>query len=161
MADKCKTEIKPPRNKIDKTTLIDLRKHKQKFKQKDRSCNKGPFYWNAVRSRSMATVPFSEDQQNHTRFRLTAVKVLEWKQDACKHIETLKTFGVPIMKLNIKHKILQDNCRIHVANETREFFKTQNLDLISWSSNSPNLNLMENIWKILCDMRHKIYFSRT
>ena len=57
---------------------------------------------------------------------LTAVKVLEGIQDAGKYIETLKTFGVPIMKLNIKHNIglVLDNCRIHVANVTREFFKT-------------------------------------
>ena len=49
---------------------------------------------------------------------LITVKVLEGRQDAGKYIETLKRFGVSIMKLNIKHKIcrVQDNCRIHVAN---------------------------------------------
>jgi len=48
------------------------------------------------------------------------------------------------MKPNVKHKIglVQDNCGVHVANVTREFLKTQDLDLIAWPSHSPDLNLM-------------------
>ena len=54
---------------------------------------------------------------------------------------------MPIRKLDIKHKIglVQDNCRIHMANVTREFFKSQGLNQIAWPSHSPDLNLMDNI----------------
>jgi len=85
---------------------------------------------------------------------LIAVKLLEGKQNAAKYVATIKLFCVPIMNLNIQTKIylVQDNCSIHVAKQSQEFFKTQNFEVIEWPSRSPDINLMENIWKMLSDI---------
>jgi len=85
---------------------------------------------------------------------LIAVKTLEGKQNAAKYIATIKSFCVPIMNLNIRPKIylVQDNCSIHVAKQCKEFFKTQHFQIIEWPSKSPDINLMENIWKMLSDI---------
>ena len=88
---------------------------------------------------------------------------LKEEQDAGNiYIKTLKTFGVPIMKPNIKHKtgLVQDNCRINIANVTMEFFKIQDLNLIARPSNYPDLNLMKNIWKILCDIIYSVFSQK-
>ena len=71
-----------------------------------------------------------------------------------KNISTIKSFCVPIMKLNIQPKIylVQDNCSIHVTNQSKEFFEIQDFELIEWPYNSPDINLMENIWKIFSDL---------
>ena len=85
---------------------------------------------------------------------LIALKILEGKQNADKYIDTIKSFCVPIMNLNIQSKIylVQDNCSIHVAKQSKEFFKTQDFETVQWPSKSPDINLMENIWKILSDI---------
>lgn len=85
---------------------------------------------------------------------LIAVKILVGKQNAAKYITTIKSFCVPIMNLNVQPKIylVQDNCSIHVAKQSKEFFKNQQFERIDWPSKSPDINLMENIWKMLSDL---------
>jgi hypothetical protein len=48
-----------------------------------------------------------------------------------------------------KWKFVQDNAPIHVSNESMEWFKEKEVDLFPIPPNSPDLNLMENVWGML------------
>ena len=84
---------------------------------------------------------------------LIAVRVLQGKQNSDSYITLFKEFAVPLMKLNsIKgYSIVHDNCSIHVSRTFQEYAKTQEFQIREWPSRSPDLNIMENVWKMISD----------
>ena len=83
---------------------------------------------------------------------LLTVKVIGKHFNSENYMKVLKSFALPIMKLNYKDIVfVQDNSSIHTSKKLQTFFKDENLKVLQWPSKSPDINIIENIWKMLSD----------
>lgn len=87
---------------------------------------------------------------------LMSYRILEGNQKSCNYVEILKNSVFPIMRINFKEKLMfqQDNCRTHVSKETKKFFQSSGMQTLDWPANSPDINIIENIWSM---MEQQIY----
>ena len=46
----------------------------------------------------------------------------------------------------------QDNCKVHVSKETKNYFISAKIKTFEWPSMSPDLNIQENIWQMVSDI---------
>ena len=61
---------------------------------------------------------------------------------------------VPIMKLNFGCNFYyqEDNSPVHKSRLVKEFMNMSQINVLSWPAKSPDINIFEDVWRILSDM---------
>jgi len=82
---------------------------------------------------------------------LLSYKIIEGKFDSKDYLALLKTSVVPISKLNygMDYFFQEDNCSVHKAKIIQNFMNTSKINILKWPAKSPDLNIVEDIWKML------------
>jgi len=71
-----------------------------------------------------------------------------------KYIHLLDSYAVPLMKMNATPNchFIQDNCSSHKSKKTMKFLRDKNVQVLEWPPLSPDINLMEDIWRMLSNL---------
>ena len=84
---------------------------------------------------------------------LLSFRFINGKFNSQYYVNLMKEMVIPIMKLNFKNEFWfqEDNCSVHKSKYSTAFMKDSGISKISWPANSPDLNLVEDIWKLISD----------
>ena len=62
------------------------------------------------------------------------------------------TLPITALNLGVSFCYQQDNAPIHQAKVTKDFFKNSSITTVNWPPRSPDINIAENVWKIISDI---------
>lgn len=85
---------------------------------------------------------------------LILLRELVGKQKGENYKILFNTVIVPAIRLNMgmSANLAQDNCSIHTSRNVRQCYDTNDINIIPWPSKSPDINIVENIWKAISDI---------
>jgi len=95
---------------------------------------------------------------------LLSHKVIDGIFSSKDYIQLLKTSAVPISKLNYGKDFVfqEDNSSVHKAKVVKDFMKRSEINILEWPPKSPDLNIVEDIWKLLSsDVYDGFQFKKT
>ena len=76
------------------------------------------------------------------------------KFKASDYLNLLKEKVIPMLKLNFgdKYSFQEDNASVHKAKVIKDFYSASGIKVIKWPAKSPDINITEDIWRILSEM---------
>lgn len=76
--------------------------------------------------------------------------------DGKKYLELLKKDIIPNIRTHFSDHFIymHDNARPHTSKIVKRFLESDHVKVLDWPSHSPDMNLIENIWKL---MKDKVY----